>query len=183
MIFTPFGTISVPTSLLQLGLGIFVYFWLFMMLIIPSAVAGFIIAALTLPLLYVTGLGFVPLHRSPAYEEQFQISAIYHVATGTLAFGTAMFGSLLSSEFLSEGVQLPGVGLINGGLLITLIVLSVGLIGTIFASKPNGHHITSVRPVLMLIGVWYGYPSLLLLVFLGVLVLTGEGTYHPPSWL
>lgn len=168
---------------LQLGLGIFMIFWLITMLIIPSVVAGLIVSVVTLPLLYVTGLGFVPLHRSPAYGEEFLVSAIYHVITGTLVFGTAMFGSLLSSEFLAEGIQLPYFGAINSGLIITIIILTAGFIGTTLASKPNGDRVNSLKPAMKLIGVWYGYPVLLLLLLLSVLILIGEGTYHPPSWV
>lgn len=167
---------------LQLGVLIFTVLALLMMLLIPSIVVGTLVSLVTLPLLYLTGYGFLPLHRVPSYGEDFTESALLHIAGGTLTFGTAMLGSLLSSHFLSDGVQLPGIGFVNGGLLLTISVLTGALVITALLSKPNGEHISALKPVLEIVGVWYGYPIVLLGVFVLALNVTGIGTYHSPGW-
>lgn len=167
---------------LQAGVAIFVVLALLMMLLIPSIVAGVLVSLATIPLLYCTGYGFVPLHRAPAYGVDFTESVLLHIAGGTLTFGTAMLGSLLSSHYLSGGVPLPVIGAINGGLFLTITTLSVALVITALVSKPNGQHISSPKPVLELVGVWYGYPIVLLGALGPVLIVSGVGTYQPPGW-
>lgn len=168
---------------LYFGFGIWAYLALLALLVIPSIVSGIIISLITLPVMYLTGYGFVPLHRTPAYGEDFQTSAVLHTKYGTLIFGAAMFGSLLSSEFLSEGPQLPILESVNGGQFITVVILTVGVIWTLLQSKPNGKRLSSPRSLLILAGIWYGYPILLIVLFILLLVLTGVGTYQLPSWV
>lgn len=168
---------------LQLGILIFTLLAFLMMLLIPSMVAGVLVSIVTLPLLYLTGYGFVPLHQAPAYGADGTESALRHVVGGTLTFGLAMLGSLLSSHFLSDGVHLPVIGLFNGGLLITTVVLTVALVITALVSRPNGEHVSTPKQVLEIVGVWYGYPIVLLGVFVIALTVAGIGTYHPPDWV
>lgn len=168
---------------LQLGVLITAVLALLVMLLVPSIVAGVLVSLVTLPLLYLTGYGFVPLHRAPAYGGDFTESARLHVAGGTLTFGTAMLGSLLSSHFLSDGVRLPVLGFVNGGLFLTISALTVALVTTTLVSKPDGEHVSAPKPVVEIVGVWYGYPIVLLGVFVLALNAAGIGTYHPPEWV
>lgn len=168
---------------LQLGVLIFTVLAFVMLLLIPSLVAGLLVSIVTVPLLSLTGYGFTPLHRAPAYGADSRESALWHVAGGTLTFGLAMLGSLLSSHLLPNGVHLPMIGLVNGGLLVTVVALTVALVITLFVSKPDGEHVSTPRQVFAIVGIWYGYPILLGGVFVIALNLAGIGTYHPPEWV
>jgi hypothetical protein len=147
-----------PGPPLGFGLGPFRVLALVALLVVPSVLAGALVSVVTLPLLYVTGFGFLTTHRSPARGEAFPASAVQHTAIGTGAFGTAMLGSLLASEFLPAGIEIPAVGQVNGGLAVTVLVLTAGLAGTALASNPRDGRSLSARSVLALAGVWYGYP-------------------------
>jgi hypothetical protein len=140
-----------------------------LLFLISSFVGGLLVGITTIPLLYVTGYGFLPFHRLPANGGSFRTGVAIHVAVGTGVFGL-LTAALLLTAFLPEGLK----G--TASILLLLTVPAIALAGALVVSDIRIRSL-SLRSMLPLVAVWYGYPHLVLLPFLWLGISQGWVTY------
>lgn len=149
-----------------------IFFFLLMgllLLVIVSLGTGLLVGLATVPLLYFTGYGFLPVHRMPAYGGTFRSSVAVHIVAGTLVFGALSTGVALTA-FLPVGIKE------TASLMLLLGVPSVALLGAVGLSESTSRP-SILRRIAPLLVVWYGYPLVVFIPLLLIGLSQGWATY------
>lgn len=101
--------------------------------LIISSVVGISGAVATLPVLYLTGFGLVPLQWTPAHGTAFYRSALGHVFFGGIILGITVFTNIYVGLYHSGSFSYPVVGDVtphvatfatSGSAFVVLLVVS-----------------------------------------------------------
>ncbi|WP_139175839.1 hypothetical protein [Halobellus clavatus] len=155
---------------LQLGLVLAGLILIILFISISSIITGLIVSIVTLPFLYITGYGFLPLQWTPAYGMALRKSMVRHIIFGTIVFGLATAVGIIWPAVRSEGFSL-GIGIVGVELVGAVIVLTIAVTCSVVASAKGGvlTRERAAQQILPLIGAWFGYP----IILYGLLVLVG----------